>query len=149
MKSVNSGWLPYVLASLYGVALISTNLAIFRWGCGFAQLVAHYGLRSPFVGRKWFWRSARIGRLGYYLVTVGLNATGLYIAPWWPCRAGHPPILIPWPELQVEEPQRWWLSQDYQLYAVAMPQVKIRLSQRLFKKLAMASDGQLSLPPQV
>jgi hypothetical protein len=142
---VDSEWPTYVAKALLGVwMVICLHLVISRWADGFSELVAHYGFPASFGGRKWLWRSARIGGFHYYGVMVGLNATGLYISCPWLYQEAHPPILIPWSELQVEAPPPRRGSQTYQLSALAVPQVKIRLSQRLFQTLAVASNGRLS-----
>jgi hypothetical protein len=146
MQSLHSSWHPVVSAFLCWIGVIGVNLAICRWVGGWPQLVKHYAQRSPFVGQKWHWQSTWIGWLNYRgCVTVGANATGLYLAPWLLYRAGHPPILIPWSALQVDGPQWWWLMQMYSLRAKACPKVLIRIPRRLFQKLAIASDGQLSV----
>lgn len=145
MQSVHSGFHPAVSILLCWIGAIGINLAIWRWVSGFPQLVKHYGLRSPFVGQKWFWQSTAIGWLSYRsCITVGANATGLYIAPWGIFRAGHPPIVIPWAELQVEGPQWWWLMRMYAVRTQACPNIVIRIPRRLFLKLAIAADGRLS-----
>jgi hypothetical protein len=146
MQSVHSGLHPAVGILLCWVGVIGMNLAIWRWVGGWPQLVAHYAQRSPFVGQKWHWQSMAIGMLSYRsCLTVGANATGLYIAPWWLFRSGHPPIVIPWSELQVDGPQWWWLMRMYPARTKACPKVVIRIPQRLFQRLAMASDGRMVL----
>jgi hypothetical protein len=145
MTSVHSGLSPAVSLLCGWVLAVGINLAIWRWVSGFPQLVKHYGLRSPFVGQKWSWQSTAIGWMSYRsCITLGVNATGLYIAPWAIFRAGHPPILIPWSELQVDRPQWWWLMRMYPLRTNACPNVVIRFPQRLFQQLVRASDGRLS-----
>jgi hypothetical protein len=145
MQSVHPSWHPVVSAFLIWIGVIGVNLAIWRWVGGLPQLVKHYAQRSPFVGQKWHWQSMAIDLLSYRsCVTVGANAMGLYIAPWWIFRAGCPPIVIPWSELQVDGPQWWWLMRMYVVRTQACPKVVIRLPRRLFQQVAIASDGRLS-----
>ncbi len=144
MQSVHSGLPPSVSILLCGIVVLGINLATWRLS-GFPQLIRHYGWRSSFVGSEWYWQSVAIGWLSYRsCVTVGLNTTGLYMAPWAIFRAGHPPLLIPWSELQVEGSQWWWLMRVYPLRTKACPNVVIRIPQQLFHQLVRASDGRLA-----
>jgi hypothetical protein len=141
MQSIMSALHPY----LGPFFIISLNFVLWRQVSGFPKLVAHYGQRSPFVGQKWHWQSMAIGMLSYRsCLTVGANATGIYIAPWWLFRSGYPPIVIPWSELQVDGPQWWWLMRMYVVRTNACPKVLIRIPRRLFQQVAIASDGRLS-----
>jgi hypothetical protein len=144
MILVHSGLPPAVSLLFCGIVVIGINLAIWRLS-GFPQLIRHYGWRSPFVGSEWYWQSMVIGGLSYRsCFTIGLNATGLYIALWPIFRGWHPPLLIPWSELQVDGPQWWWLMRVYPMRTKACPKVLIRIPRRLFLELAIASDGRLS-----
>jgi hypothetical protein len=142
MQSILSALHPY----LGPFFIISLNFVLWGRVGGFPSLVAHYAHRSPFAGQKWHWQSAAIGWVSYRsCLTVGANPTGLYLAPWAIFRAGQPPILIPWSELQVGGPKWWWLMRMYPMRAKARPGVVIRIPDRLFHKLALASDGRLSV----
>jgi hypothetical protein len=140
MQSIMSMLHPY----LGPFFIISLNFVFWSRVGGFPKLVTHYGQRSTFVGQKWHWQSATIGWVNYgSCLTVGANATGIYIAPSAIFRLGHPPIVIPWSELQVDRLQWFWLMRAYPMRPQARPDVVIRIPQRLFQRLAMASDGRL------
>ena len=69
---------------------------------GWRLLAEQYRLAEPFVGKKWYFRSASFRRFVSYgnALTVGANERGLYLAVLAPFRLGHPPLLIPWQRVQ-------------------------------------------------
>jgi hypothetical protein len=110
------------------------------------RLVASYGNRAVFIGQKWHFQSLSTNWVQYSnCVTIGINSTGLYISPFVLFRGGHPPILIPWTELQIEQ-QRLFLGTAYTFRANARPKIKITIASDLLEKLEQTThDGQLPL----
>jgi hypothetical protein len=75
---------------------------------GWRRLAESYRAIDEFDGERWRFRSARMGWVGYNnCLTFGVNATGLYLAVLFPFRLGHPPLLIPWSEIDVSEQKTW------------------------------------------
>jgi hypothetical protein len=132
---------PYIFPIVFvGLSWISAHF-FGSW----QQLAATYGYREKFVGQTWKFQYVAVNRSEYKnSVTVGINSTGLYLAPFSLFRTGHPPILIPWAELQLEE-ERTWTATMYALRLSSRPQIKIKITEELFKKLETAAGGQLPL----
>jgi hypothetical protein len=132
---------PYVLP----ICVVAANLIFFRFFGSWPKLVSSYGERSPFVGQKWHMQSITIDRARYNgIVTIGINSTGLYIAPFFLFRAGHPPILIPWSALELEE-ACLWAGTVYNLRTAARPQIQLQIMGDLLKRLEQAANGRLPL----
>jgi hypothetical protein len=109
------------------------------------RLVASYGNRELFIGQKWNFQSLSINLVQYSsCVTIGINSTGLYISPFVLFRGGHPPILIPWTELQIEE-QRLFVGTVYTFRTNARPKIQIKITSDLLEKLEQAAQGHLPL----
>jgi hypothetical protein len=122
---------PAVLGIILGI-----NFVTFRFFGPWRQLASSYGNRSNFVGQKWHFEWVWFNYWGSFsTVTFGVNNTGLYMAPWFVFRGGHPPIVIPWEELQIEK-KWWWFSIVYNLRTKAHPQMRIYIDDGLFKKLS-------------
>jgi len=70
---------------------------------GWAVLARRFRLTLPFAGQSWGWQSARMRWSCNYggCLRVGADPTGLYLATFFLFRAGHPPLLVPWPEVTV------------------------------------------------
>ncbi|MEM1057201.1 MAG: hypothetical protein AAGI52_16915 [Bacteroidota bacterium] len=61
--------------------------------------------RWPEDGHEVTWQSASLGMSNYSSVLTFVAAEeGLYIRPLWMYRAGHPPVCIPWTEVEAVEP---------------------------------------------
>ncbi len=63
--------------------------------------------RSSFPRQKWYMQSART-RFGTHYngcLTIGADSAGLYLAPMFLFRSGHPPLFIPWSEISFERKQ--------------------------------------------
>ena len=78
---------------------------------GWRARAAQYRSDLPFTGRMWRWKSGMLGGIARYNgLTVGVNAAGLYLAVMAPLRPGHPPLFIPWGDIQVSSENRLLVS---------------------------------------
>ena len=79
---------------------------------GWSALARSYRTELPFTGKMWHMRSARMGWLTRYsgVLTVGVNAAGLYLAVLPLFRVGHPPLFVPWPDVIVTSERRLIMS---------------------------------------
>jgi hypothetical protein len=117
-----------------GIAL-GINFVTSRFFGPWRQLASSYGDRSTFIGQKWHFQAVSTSWANYRsCVTVGINSVGLYVAPPSLFRGGHPPIVIPWAELQIEQKRRL-LDTVYNLRTNACPKIRIHITSELFKKL--------------
>ncbi len=77
---------------------------------GWTALAARFRCRAPLNGVRWKWQSGQMRWIiGYNnCLTVGCNGEGLYLAmiPLFAFR--HPPLLIPWNEIQVSRRRFLW-----------------------------------------
>lgn len=123
-------------------------LCIFAFGffSSWSRLAKHYKYKHTFVGQKWNFQSLNIGNTNYSnCVAVGSNYQGLYLSPFILFRFGHPPILIPWEQLNVRSEKGWFVQETY-LQTTACPNIEIRVSDRLLKRISQASQGKFSPP---
>ena len=79
---------------------------------GWPGLARHYAYHGTFSGTTFNMQSATTGPLGNYrnCMTFGVNDDGLYMSPLVFFRPGHPPLLIPWDEIEARESQGFSLS---------------------------------------
>ncbi|MFO0797224.1 MAG: hypothetical protein U0804_07080 [Gemmataceae bacterium] len=107
------------------------------WWTGWRTLARHYHLRAPFPGRVYRFQHISFGWSGYSgCSTVGSNADGLYLAVILPFRPGHRPLFIPWTEVRSAEFVRTWYGSWLELRTAAAPWVRLRLPERLGKRIA-------------
>jgi hypothetical protein len=92
-----------LLVPMYVAAL----MWVLSWLSGWSQLTRRFSAKDPFRGETWRWQSARFrGWCSYNnCLTVGASQEGLYLAVMpilIPFRLFHPPLMIPWREIDVE-----------------------------------------------
>ncbi|MCB9076221.1 MAG: hypothetical protein H6631_01365 [Anaerolineaceae bacterium] len=98
---------------------------------GWSRLAPYYQARSPFEGKKWGFRSGRMGMTNYNgVLTIGVNDYGLYLAVFPLFRVGHPPLFIPWYDITTSKSKKFFVS--YLDFTFArMPSVTFRVPERL------------------
>ncbi|HYH65711.1 MAG TPA: hypothetical protein VD866_13525 [Urbifossiella sp.] len=107
------------------------------WLTGWRTLARHYHFTGPFHGRKHRFQHLRLGWSSYSgCVTVGSNADGLSLAVMFLFRPGHQPLFIPWSVVRSAEFVRKWYGSWLELRTTAAPWVRLRLPERLGKRLA-------------
>lgn len=70
------------------------------------------------------------------MLVVALTSAGLYLAVFPPFRPGHPPLLIPWGEIEAREEGRWF--KRIALTFTSVPGVRVGLPQRFVAGMAEA-----------
>ena len=119
---------------------------------GWSRLAELYRATQPFEGEKWRFQSIRMRYLSHYnnCLTFGADAQGLYIAMLFLLRAGHPPLLIPWSELEIR-PKDYFLMGGYELSFPRVPGITVWVRRDLGEKIARAagqgSSGVRVAPP--
>jgi hypothetical protein len=96
-------WFPVFFALLW--VLVGNVLGLIS---GWWALASRYRHTGPFPGTLLRFRSGRLGCCGFgNVLTIGVNADGLYLRTFFLFRAGFPPILIPWSDVSAEEIRGW------------------------------------------
>ena len=98
--------IPYVaLFIAVAVAAVGVLVLLFisRLG-GWTLLARRFAAREEFYGQTWGWQSAQFRCWCNYnhCLTIGANEQYLYLSVQVPFRLGHPNLLIPWHEIEVE-----------------------------------------------
>ena len=85
---------------------------LMSWIGGWSALARGFRAPSEFRGEKQTGQTVRMRwRAGYnYCVTVGCDATGLYLAMNWLYRVRHPPLFIPWDQITRLHPRPGYLG---------------------------------------
>lgn len=102
--TVTYSWVIYALGSVaFFVAVWTLVLWITSRASGWRRLAERYGETALFAGEVVRFGSARIGWANYNgSLNVGANDMGVYLAPMTIFRAFHPPLFIPWSQIQAE-----------------------------------------------
>ena len=127
-------------ASLALIAAASWVLvSLFVSLLGWSQLAEIYQHTAPFRGRRFRFQSGGFRRgAGYNLsLTVGVDQAGLFLSVLPMLRIGHPPLLIPWSEIEVAE-VRALLVRRTELRFRGAPRVRFRITPKLAERLAAA-----------
>ena len=115
----------------------------FWWGvlwlvsrAGWRRLAESYRTDVPATGRTFRMTSGAIGRASYsHTLTVSIEPDGLRIAVLFPFRPHHPPLLIPWDEIQDVRPRTILGHTSYALDTAAPKPVTIRLTDRVVEAI--------------
>jgi len=109
---------------------------------GWGLLAEKYRTDREFPRRKRWMQSAqmRFGTNYNSVLTLASDSEGIYMRVMSLFRMGHPPLFIPWAEIQVDEPRRWllWKRVALQLGTEAVP---LRLYERTAKFLLEPRGG--------
>jgi len=138
-------WMP-VLVPLFFVAAWCLTGFLLAWIGGWAVLARQYPARRGVDGRRFSFRSAKLGGVSYggcLILTV--NAAGLRIAALPLFRSGHPPLFIPWGDVAVKV-GRTWIFHWVELTFERCQGQTFRIARRLAEALAQESGGRLRLP---
>jgi len=129
------------IAIPFGLLIVfpAFGLALAAFG-GWRVLARHYATSEPFCGKRFRFRSAQFGPVGYgSCVMLAANADGIYLAVLFPFRIGHPPLLIPWQDVSCSKAHSFIVSRAELRFAQA-PEVSIVISQGLADSLLAARD---------
>lgn len=107
-----------------------------------AKKYAH-GVES-FQGNRWHMQSGTMRGLARYrgTLTLGADARGLYLGVMVLFRAGHPPLFVPWNEIELRE-RHGWLFPTVDVMFTAMPGERLTVSRGLGEQLARAAGRPL------
>lgn len=108
---------------------------------GWSLLARRFRLTSSFLGERWSFQSARMRWGANYgsCLTVGADATGLYLAVMVFFRAGHPSLLLPWHEVSVRKRWKMVVFRYVELTLGREEQISLRISGRLADRIQAAA----------
>ena len=76
---------------------------------GWAKLAGAYSTSKVCDGFKLRGRRGQFGRwMGYKgILTLGVDPEGFYLSVIWLFKSGHPPLFVPWKDIQTREERMW------------------------------------------
>jgi hypothetical protein len=103
---------PSIFAAIFPIyffCLWCLVAAIVSYVGGWFSLAKVYRTRAPFNGAKWRMQSGQMRWLANYngVLTLGVSQQGLYLASMFLFRFMHPPLLVPWSEIEVRRKKGW------------------------------------------
>jgi hypothetical protein len=118
----------FVVGMFFGTMYLTSLIG------GWRRLARRFRAQEPFYGEQWGWQSAQLrGWCNYnHCVTVGASAEALYLALNFPFGLFHPPLLIPWKEIEVETGKVWFGWYDTAKFRVG---VEERIGLRIYGAL--------------
>ncbi len=130
----NSSLFPVMFIGMW--VLISYTLSAMGGWKGFANC---YSENDTFVGEKWYMQSIKVGLVNYgSCVTLGANMQSLYMAVLLPFRLGHPPLSIPYSDIEGIEAKGLVFSYVDLKFAQGSTS-KVRLSKKQADRLEKSS----------
>ncbi len=135
-----SEWMPALFPVFFVGMWVGVCSLLSEMG-GWRTLARHYGASSPFPGKRFRFRSARLGGVNYNsCLTFEAGPAGLHISVLAPFRVGHPPLLVPWSDITARE-EKSWLSAFVVLAFARAPGTQLRLSVGLARALLDAGGA--------
>lgn len=107
---------------------------------GWSSLAHHYRARAPFDLTQTFLGSGRLGLSNYGgCLVFGVNADGLSLKVFFPFRPGHPPLFIPWSDIDASAVEGWIFGYLDLRFRQA-PGVRLRVAASLGAKIITAAN---------
>ncbi|MGH8212181.1 MAG: hypothetical protein ACREPP_02980 [Rhodanobacteraceae bacterium] len=136
---------PFLFLPLFLAFWCAICVALSFMG-GWHALGQQYRATQPFGGRRWHLRSASMRLVNYGgVLTLGANAEGLFISVLFPFRLGHPPLFIPWSQIESAEPYRQLFFPLVRFRFKKSPSVSLSLSRGLVQAIVGEAQGHFSL----
>jgi hypothetical protein len=144
----------YLFPALFIGIWFSVMFLVSRLG-GWHRLSSRYRLSGIFSGKVWRFQSGKFNWAGYNsCLSMGGNEKGLYVAPLFLFRFGHPPLFIPWGDITVEKKK--FLTWTYsEMRFLKVPGTRLRISGRLWNRIDPGlppgdeREAQISLPSKI
>ena len=132
-------WLakPIIFVPAFAAFWIAIGYLISAMG-GWQSLGARYADDAGrFAGQRWYMQSGAMRWTTHYnnVLTIGADSRGMYLAVLFLFRGGHPPLYIPWDEIEISEQKGWVFS--YVVFTFkSVPGVNLRVSRKLGLRVA-------------
>jgi hypothetical protein len=126
---------------LFPISLCATFFVLSKIG-GWAALTQRFRATEPFYGESWGWQSAKFrGWCNYNnCLTVGVSQEALYLSVMIPFRLFHPPLLIPWREIEVETGKALFGFYDTAQFRIGTEErVRVRIYGKLVNRVREAA----------
>ena len=132
--------------ALYFVGLWAFISLMVSFIGGWMSLAKAYRYHGQSTGRLLRFRSAafRFGTSYRHCVTFGVSPAGLYIKPFFLFRMFHPPMFIPWHDVQ-NRPFDQWSFSGVEFVTRGVPKVPIRVSLTLAWEFSSESNRAFDL----
>ena len=141
LKQLPEGVVMALTLVAMATAWCSVSLLLSVMG-GWRQLAKRYTCSGTIVGTTWWFQSAGIHcyvETNYgSCLTVKANNEGIGLSLLLPFRIGHPPLFIPWSEVEIGEVRRFFFFKRVRLTFPEEPSVRIDISTRLAGKIQTA-----------
>ena len=133
-------WLIVLLIAVSVLLFWAILLTLIGRMSGWHELAQRYPLEMTFTGTTFRFCSAEFGWVSYGGgLILSANAEGMKWDLFAPFAYGHPSFFLPWDEVQVTA-SRGTFANYYLLQMNRVPNLTIRISQRLGDKLAEAGN---------
>lgn len=132
---------PWVIPIYVVVLFCSIFFVISRMG-GWNRLAGRFRSTEPFYGESWNWQSGQFRGFCSYnrCLTVGASEQALYLSVMIPFRLFHPPLMIPWQEIEVETGKMLFgLYDTARLRIGTEERVTVRIYGKLVKRVRRAA----------
>jgi len=115
---------------------------------GWRLLAKRFRLQGIFTGRKWTMQSARMRWFSQYnnVLTVGADTAGLFMAPLFLFRAGHPPLFVPWSEITSVRETRFLFIKFVEMRLGQVEEIPFRIRASLAAKIQAAAGSEWPAP---
>lgn len=143
---------PWVFPVFFVLLWCVVGYVVSRFS-GWSELAERYRAQAPFEGEVWRFQSAQMRYMMNYnnCLTFGASSEGLYLATLFLFRLGHPPLLVPWGELEIQQEKRFFFV-GYTLRFRQVPGVRMWVRAKLGERIVEASRsraGGVRLAPQI
>ncbi|HEY0008561.1 MAG TPA: hypothetical protein VGB55_07550 [Tepidisphaeraceae bacterium] len=134
-------------AGLVGVLLISgwaTLCLYLARHSGWNQLASAYGGKTRADATPRRFQTVRLmpsGQLYPASMTLRLTMEGMYLVPSRLVRFGHPPLLVPWNDIEIFAVETYPADRLYDLQFAGEPTVKIRVGVKAAQYIRRAADN--------
>ena len=131
---------------LFAASWIAGTFLISRVS-GWGALASRYRTERDLPQHRRWLQSARMrAGIGYNnILTFGSDAEGLYLRIPWLFAIGHPPLFLPWTEIQAEESKRWLFGMVRTL-RLGPDRIPLRLREPLVQFLLEARQTRTAAP---
>jgi hypothetical protein len=130
-----------LLVPLAIVAFFALVLAVIAKLGGWQKLAEAYPAQTMQRGTPISMQSVNLRRWAGYnnCVTFSANDAGMWMQVMWPFSFRHPPLFFPWSEVEVAEENLFGLIRMVRLQMLATPNVPVRISKKLARRLRAAA----------
>jgi len=126
--AATSEWFRLRFPMLFAGMWVFTSYVAAQLG-GWRRLAMRFRSSGPAPRSLKRFVSGRFGLVNYNgCLTVGADEHGLYLAPFFPFRAFHPPLRIPWSEFQSRTRERFFFFFKVDLFDLGpdLPRIQLR-----------------------